>query len=292
MVLSFVNKKKCATAIFTGVLFCIGPNSAAQKLKTERFDAATKQWLMESFPVNVKLSADVKTNFTLVATDTTVRLFLSGSGIGTSTVDLGSELIFVLDNDSTVAAKSVAVQGINFENLTSTYRHQYELSIGALRALSRHQVKAIRKHFIGGVNVIPVDAKNSWKVSDVSRVLVSKLKEKKLLPEKTVILPAAFPGGHESLKRFLARNFSRLSEFQNGEKKSTVASFSIGSDGMVNDIQLNTSTGTPLDVELIRIFKRMPKWKPALQNGKPIPYQVRQSITLQRQNDSLQVDLL
>jgi hypothetical protein len=204
---------------------------------------------------------------------------------------MGSELVFLLENDSMVVAKSTAIQGINFDNLVSSYRHQYEISMAGLKALSRHRVKALRKFSAGGVDVIPIDKKNTWKVSELSRVLFTKLKEKKLLPENTPLVSASFPGGTEVFKRFLNRNLKPLPELQNGDKKSTMALFQIASDGTIRDIQLRSSLGTLLDSELLRILQRMPKWKPAMQNGKPVPSNVTLAIAFVRTGDSLRLEL-
>jgi hypothetical protein len=263
----------------------------AQKLKTESFDAASKRWRFETFPVNIKSSPEATTNISFTAADTSFTLYLSGSGMGTSTVDMGSELIFVLENDSMVVAKSPAIQGIDFENLTSRYRHRYEISLNGVRALSRHPIKTIRKFSVGGVDIIPIEKKIAVKVTDVSRQLVTKLNEKKLLPDNTTIIPPGFPGGRDVFTRFLNRNLKQLSGLQSGERKSVVALLRVSPDGIVNDVQLNTSLDTSFNNELVRLFQRMPKWKPALQNGRPVAYNLSLPLTIVRSNDLLRIEL-
>lgn len=291
MVLMNVKMNKCAVIFFVVLMAFSSLKGGAQKLKKERFDAGAKSWHLETFPVNLKASPEAKTNISIVAADTSLTLFLSGTGTGTSTVDLGSELVFLLDNDSTVVARSTAIQGINFENLVSSYHHQYEISMAGLKALSQHQVRALRKFSAGGVDVIPIVKKNAGKVKELSTFFTAKLKEKNLFTDKPLIVPAGFPGGNQSLTRFLNRNFSRLPELQNGEKKSTFVTIHLTAGGTVSDIQLGTSLGATMDNELLRIFNRMPKWKSALQNGKPISFKVVLPITVRNLGDSIQVEL-
>ena len=290
MVLMKVKMKTCFAILLSGHFLLAGFDSNAQKLKTERFDAGIKKWQLETFPVSLKAAPDAKTAVTLSATDTAVRLYLAGSGVGTSTVDLGSELVFILENDSTVVARSTAIQGIDFESLVSSYRHQYEISQEGLKALSRHPIKALRKFSAGGVDVISIEKKNAGKVSELSRTILAKLKEKKLLPENYPVIAAGFPGGQEVFKRFLNRNLKKVEALQHGEKKTVTALLQIGADGMVKDIQLRNSTDGALESELLRILQRMPKWKPALQNSKPVAFNLTQSFSFVRSGDLVRID--
>ena len=48
--------------------------------------------------------------------------------------------------------------------------------------------------------------------------------------------------------------------------------FVINADGKIdqNDIKILRSPGQPLSEEVIRLIRKMPKWQPALRNGKPV----------------------
>lgn len=280
--------------ITKGFIFCglVAPLSLfAQKLKTEAFDQSAKKWRMETFPLNVKSAPEAKTNVTLFAADTSFSLQLSGSGIGTSTVDMGSQLVFLLDNDSTVVATSPAIQGINFENLVSSYQHRYQLSLSDLQVLSRNNVKALRKFSAGGVDDIPIEKKDAGKVKDLSSFFIAKLKEKKLFPERPLVISPGFPGGTDVMASFLNRNLKQLADLKTGEKKTAVIQFVVGADGSTRNMQVRTSVTPALDDELLRILKRMPRWKPALQNGKAVDFVVTQPVTFMRMNDSLKIQL-
>src|SRR5215203_1045240 len=107
-------------------------HSFSQKLKTNEFDKTRKQWRMETLPVRLKSADNIKTDVSLNAWDTSFSLQLTGSGIGTNSIDMDSKVIFLLDNDSAVTARSSAVQSIDYGNLVPTYRHEYMVSFEGL----------------------------------------------------------------------------------------------------------------------------------------------------------------
>ncbi|MGH2552427.1 MAG: energy transducer TonB [Chitinophagaceae bacterium] len=76
-----------------------------------------------------------------------------------------------------------------------------------------------------------------------------------------------FPGGSEALKRFLAKNLSTPSDLEIGEKNTVYIRFKVDIDGTVNTFEIITSGGKDFDNEVIRVCKKMPRWKPAIQNG-------------------------
>lgn len=287
MVLKVVRKNKQAF-LFATALLLLTSAATAQKLRTEKFDAKTGSWLLETFPLNMTVTPGAKAAVTLSAADTSLSLLMTGSGTGTSTIDAGSQLVFDLENDSTVAAISPSIQGINFETIVSSYRHQYQLPVAALLALSRSKVKAVRKFSVGGSDVIPVDARSAEKLLAQSSVFVARLKEKNLLSSQLV--PPSFPGGKKVFEAFLNRNFRLPGQLPAAGK--TEAAIKLSPEGMVEDIQLNVSLGAAVDKELMRIFGRMPKWKPAVQNGKGVVHTVVQPIVFKREGDNIVLQLM
>jgi protein TonB len=80
-----------------------------------------------------------------------------------------------------------------------------------------------------------------------------------------------FPGGPEALKQFLARNLQTPEDLENGEKKVVRIKFKVDKDGAVNNFEIVTSGGNELDMEVVRVCKKMPRWSPAIQNGMNVP---------------------
>lgn len=79
-----------------------------------------------------------------------------------------------------------------------------------------------------------------------------------------------FPGGSEALLKFLSRNLQTPSDLEPGEKKMVKARFRVDADGSVTLVEIELSGGHIFDKEVIRVCKKMPKWKPAVQNGQPV----------------------
>jgi protein TonB len=76
-----------------------------------------------------------------------------------------------------------------------------------------------------------------------------------------------FPGGKDALIRFLKLNLVTPEELQAGEKRTVEIRFKVGVDGLVTELEIFKSGGTTFDREVIRVCKKMPRWKPAIQNG-------------------------
>jgi TonB family protein len=59
--------------------------------------------------------------------------------------------------------------------------------------------------------------------------------------------------------------------------------FTIGAQGSLSDISVEKSAGEAFDNEAIRIVKEGPKWSPATQDGRPIPYTITLKIKFEPQ---------
>jgi len=246
---------------------------------------------METLPVKLKSKDDIKMDVSLNAWDTSFFLQLMGSGIGTNTIDTDSKVIFLLDNDSAVTAKSSAIQSIDYGNLVPTYRHEYMVSFEGLEALSRHNLKTLRKYSIGGVDDIAIEKQNAAKIRELSNFFIGELKKAKLIPVRPRILAPGFPGGYEVLLNFLNRNLKPFTNLDNAERNEATVQFLVTADGDIKDLHIKNSAGSSLDNELLRILKRMPKWKPAVENGKRVDYSVTQLIKFYRNGGTWKIQL-
>jgi protein TonB len=81
-----------------------------------------------------------------------------------------------------------------------------------------------------------------------------------------------FPGGIEALKKYLSRNLSAPDDLgmESGQKVMVKVRFVVGKDGVVSIIEVIETGGNIFDREVVRVCKKMPKWKPAIQNGEPV----------------------
>src|SRR5690606_24460805 len=76
-----------------------------------------------------------------------------------------------------------------------------------------------------------------------------------------------FPGGMKAWLKYLQRNLRIPDGLMAGETKTVLIRFKVDADGAVTGFEVLQSAGTEYDEEVMRVLKKMPKWKPALQQG-------------------------
>jgi periplasmic protein TonB len=92
-------------------------------------------------------------------------------------------------------------------------------------------------------------------------------------------IPPSYPGGVEALSRFLANNLTAPEDMEPGQKVVVQLRFVVDVDGSISKLEVVKSGGNAYDREVIRVFKRMPKWKPGSQNGHPVTIAFTQPVT-------------
>ena len=88
-----------------------------------------------------------------------------------------------------------------------------------------------------------------------------------------------FPGGREAWTVFLNRHLQTPDYLEPGEKKLVLIRFFVDTDGAVNGFKVLQSGGAVFDDEVIRVLRKMPRWKPAIQNGHPVAVSFTQPVT-------------
>jgi protein TonB len=88
-----------------------------------------------------------------------------------------------------------------------------------------------------------------------------------------------FPGGPKAWAEFLNRNLQTPDDLAPGERRVVRISFQVDTEGRVTGFRVMESGGRAFDEEVIRVLKRMPRWKPAIQNGHPITVSFTQPVT-------------
>jgi protein TonB len=79
-----------------------------------------------------------------------------------------------------------------------------------------------------------------------------------------------YPGGRDALVRFLQLNLIVPDELEIGNQKTVQVKFKINEEGKMSDIEIRKSAGESFDKEVIRVCKKMKRWKPATQNGRNV----------------------
>ena len=81
---------------------------------------------------------------------------------------------------------------------------------------------------------------------------------------------AQFPGGVDSLRNWIATNFELPQEVNKSEQGKIYLSFVIEKDGSISNIRITRGLSEKLNNEAIKLVQKMPSWKPAINNGKPV----------------------
>lgn len=120
----------------------------------------------------------------------------------------------------------------------------------------------------------PVYQLSSTNVGDSERILlIDKRTGHEFEAKGDIILrdpevKAMFPGGVDSLKKFLFENVN-LSPSCSEVNGVVILEFVVETDGSITSVNVLLSLHKILDEEAIRVVKAMPKWNPAQDDGQP-----------------------
>jgi len=85
---------------------------------------------------------------------------------------------------------------------------------------------------------------------------------------------AQYPGGVDALEDFFKKNITYPERAVKANAEGTVQiAFTINADGKVTDCRVLKGIGYDCDDEVIHLLKKASKWKPALDNDRPVPMQ-------------------
>ncbi|MEO8794122.1 MAG: TonB family protein [Daejeonella sp.] len=80
-----------------------------------------------------------------------------------------------------------------------------------------------------------------------------------------------FPGGIKKFYDFLSKNYRYPAMArEQGVQGKVIMQFVVERDGSLTDIKVLRDLGLGTGEEAIRLLKSMPKWKPGIQNGRPV----------------------
>ncbi|MEX0986043.1 MAG: energy transducer TonB [Bacteroidales bacterium] len=83
---------------------------------------------------------------------------------------------------------------------------------------------------------------------------------------------AEFPGGEEAMIRWIYNNL-KYPEIcvEHGIEGRVIAKFTVNKFGVVEDVEIIRKVHPELDAEVLRVLKKMPKFRPAMQNERLVP---------------------
>ena len=89
-----------------------------------------------------------------------------------------------------------------------------------------------------------------------------------------------FPGGKEGLMRYMIRNLNEPSNLQEGERFVVLVRFVVGIDGAITNAEIIKSGGD-FDKNVLKVIRKMPKWKPGMQDGRAVPVYFQMPVTFE-----------
>ena len=307
------------------VLLLLPIATLAQKIRINEYDKFIKQQRVESYPLSIANSPEMKLSVCFSAEGSNLYIQLIGAGIGANRIDPSDAVIFLMDNDSTITVKSRGPQGFDIGATGSTYKHHYILTYTDLKKLSQNNLAALRKYHSLEYDDVNVPKEASAKFKTLCALFIVELLNSNLLnlveakeppkaappankpstaqvktpdtaaktkatpvakvkveappkkPEPVSIAPA-FPGGVEAWSAFLRKDLYPPTTLREGEVKEALVQFLVAVDGSVSNFKILQSAGVDFDRELLRVLKRTPNWKPAMENGKPVAATVTQRV--------------
>ncbi|MFB9864054.1 energy transducer TonB [Rufibacter immobilis] len=91
-----------------------------------------------------------------------------------------------------------------------------------------------------------------------------------------------FEGGLQKLMDFVGRSLRYPRAAQaNGVEGTVVVSFVVAASGDLTDIQILKGLGYGTEEEVLRVMKKLPRWKPGNQNGRNVPVRMTLPIRLE-----------
>src|SRR6476620_3608776 len=93
------------------VLLMLPLFTKAQKIKINEFDKFIKQQRVVSDPINICATPKMKLSVCLSAIGADMYIQLIGAGTGAYRIEPEDQVIFLMDNDSTITVKSKGYQG-------------------------------------------------------------------------------------------------------------------------------------------------------------------------------------
>ena len=123
----------------------------------------------------------------------------------------------------------------------------------------------------------PDDIANTRTASDGDGNIAVKEPEKKVEPPGPTREPS-FPGGPAAWLKFLQRILQAPEDIEPGKRIEVQIRFWVDIDGSVSRPEIMKSGGDAFDKEVLRVMKKMPKWEPALQAGRPIAVAYQQPV--------------
>jgi protein TonB len=92
----------------------------------------------------------------------------------------------------------------------------------------------------------------------------------KTFTENEVEVMPSYPGGMDTLRKFLVRNLENPRDMEEGEVANVKVKFVVGSNGELQSFVTVQDGGNEFNREVMRVLKKMPNWVPGKSKGQNV----------------------
>ena len=151
--------------------------SFTQMVKTNENNIVVKQSKVEVEPTIIFSKGSNKMTLTFISIDSAMYVEISGSNLGSSTVDKNDPAVFTLANDKKVVVKSIGLQSFQPDLKGNSYEHKYLINYQDLIALSEYNLKSVRKYMFDDYIDINVTGEKANQLKKQSQLFAQRLKK-------------------------------------------------------------------------------------------------------------------
>lgn len=83
--------------------------------------------------------------------------------------------------------------------------------------------------------------------------------------------PDVMPAFTGDIVKYMLRNLRQPDDLEDGQKIVVKVKFVVTKEGEISDVEVIQSGRPDLDNEVMRVVKKMPRWKPGMQGGRNVP---------------------
>mgnify|MGYP003675969537 CR=1 FL=1 len=176
-------------------------------------------------------------------------VIVKGKNKGASTAENGSFSIADVEVGDVIFASHVNYQKKEF--IVEKGKTEYQISLDVAK-------NTLEKVVVVGYG-IPSDKEGAKSITAVKKIFT------------VVEMKPEFPGGVSEMYKFLARNIHYPTIAAKDNIQGTVIiNFIVNEEGYIQQPKVEKGLGYGLEEEATRVVLKMPQWKPAMQNGKPV----------------------
>jgi len=165
-----------------------------------------------------------------------------------------------------------------------------EINADESEPISKVPKPVVQKDVNIEINEVPAPQEQAKTPQDQARTIIP---DNNNMVFTSVEVAPEFPGGEAALGKFLQQNmrYPALAK-ENGVQGRVFLQFVVQKDGDLADMKVLRDPGSGLGEEALRVLAESPKWKPGIQNGRPVKMQFTLPVSFSLKTNEVRTDTL